>query len=164
MKIRTLSEDDSLKEITSLLHRSYRRLAEMDLHFVATKQDVRQTAKRCAAGECLVADLDGKVVGTITVKPPGSEDGCAWYLRKDVAVFGQFAVDPDIQCQGLGTQLIQAAELIAVALGAKELALDTAEGATHLIDYYSRRGFRVVDSVDWKSTNYVSVVMSKTLG
>lgn len=29
---------------------------------------------------------------------------------------------------------------------------------------YERRGYRVVDRVDWKVTNYVSVIMAKAIG
>ncbi|WP_312116724.1 hypothetical protein [Brevibacillus reuszeri] len=43
-------------------------------------------------------------------------------------------------------------------------SLDTAEGAHHLIRYYSARGYRHVDYVQWNETNYRSVLMSKKLG
>ena len=52
----------------------------------------------------------------------------------------------------------------AKALGADELALDTAEGASHLIGYYEKRGYRFMEYVNWDVTNYRSVIMSKTIG
>ncbi|MBW1796697.1 MAG: GNAT family N-acetyltransferase, partial [Deltaproteobacteria bacterium] len=45
--------------------------------------------------------------------------------------------------------------------GASELALDTAEQATHLINWYERLGYRFIEYVDWDVTNYRSVIMSK---
>ena len=51
----------------------------------------------------------------------------------------------------------------ALQQGATELALDTAEGATHLIRWYERLGFRFIQHVSWDETNYRSVVMSKRL-
>ena len=76
---------------------------------------------------------------------------------------GQFAVEPGQQRNGLGGTLIQFAENRARELGAKELALDTAVPATHLIQYYERRGYRHVGFAQWKTTNYQSVILSKTL-
>lgn len=48
-------------------------------------------------------------------------------------------------------------------MGARELACDTAEGAVHLIAMYRKRGFRQVGTADWEGTNYMSVVLSKSL-
>jgi hypothetical protein len=55
------------------------------------------------------------------------------------------------------------AETRASALGARESALDTAESATHLIEFYTARGYRHVGDVQWENTNYRSVVLSKVL-
>jgi GNAT superfamily N-acetyltransferase len=161
--VRRFGPEDSLPEITLLLHRAYARLAAMSLNFVATRQDDLTTAHRLSLGEGYVALLDGKIVGTITLKAPGTTHGCEWYDRKDVSVFNQFAVDPELQNQGLGSKMLDFVERRAKDLGASELALDTAEGAKHLIEYYEKRGYRVVGFVDWEPTNYVSVVMSKPL-
>lgn len=54
-------------------------------------------------------------------------------------------------------------EQFAIGHGADELALDTAEGATHLTRWYERLGFRFFQHVSWDETNYLSVVMSKRL-
>jgi hypothetical protein len=45
----------------------------------------------------------------------------------------------------------------------KELALDTAEPAAHLIDWYQRLGFALVGHWKWGGANYRSVLMSKNL-
>jgi hypothetical protein len=45
----------------------------------------------------------------------------------------------------------------------KEVALDTAETAYHLIDYYKKREYRYIETVQWDVTNYKSVVLSKSL-
>src|SRR5579864_3313349 len=50
-----------------------------------------------------------------------------------------------------------------MSLGAGALALDTAEPATDLIRFYSRHGYRIVETVQWEEVNYRSVVMSKQL-
>ncbi len=48
-------------------------------------------------------------------------------------------------------------------MGASQVALVTSEQATDLIAWYGLRGYRHVQEVDWKVTNYRSVVLSKPL-
>lgn len=51
----------------------------------------------------------------------------------------------------------------ALARGATELALDTAEPAVHLRACYDKMGFRFIEHTDWSTTNYRSVILSKSL-
>jgi GNAT superfamily N-acetyltransferase len=163
VEIRAWTQEDSLEELTRLLHRAYAPLAAAGMRYLATHQSVEVTARRIAK-ECYVALLEGRLVGTITLKPPGRTGGCPYYERERVATFGQFGVDPDVQCRGVGGLLLETIERRARELGGTELALDTAECAHHLIARYERLGYHVVDRVDWDDTNYVSVIMAKSLG
>lgn len=163
VELRRLTEGDSLGELTSLLNRAYAELAEQGLRYVATWQDATITAKRIREGECWVAHADGRLVGTITFRPPGTLGGCAWYERTDVASFGQLGVDPDWRGRRIGTRLVELAERRAQEMGAAEVALNTAEPAEHLVAWYTRRGYRVVDHADWPHLNYRSVILSLTL-
>ena len=54
-------------------------------------------------------------------------------------------------------------EAMAIHDGAAELALSTAEPAVHLVDYYARRGYRVVEHTDATQLHYRSVILSKRL-
>ena len=81
-----------------------------------------------------------------------------------MAHFGQFAVEPALQRSGIGTRLVGYVEAAARTAGCTALALDTAEGATHLVRWYERLGFRAVGHVNWNVTNYRSVVMCKEFG
>ena len=165
VEIRPIGPGDSVAELTDLLHRAYASLAAMGFCYVATHQSEQVTRERIAAGECYVAVTnDGaKLIGTVTLRRSSPDDGTPWYRRPGVCVFGQFAVDPAWQGRGVGSRLLETVERRAVALGATEIALDTAEGATHLIDLYARRGYRFIEHVRWTSVNYRSVVMSKQL-
>jgi GNAT superfamily N-acetyltransferase len=87
--------------------------------------------------------------------------GSPWLDRPEVASLGQFAVAPDFQAQGLGARLMDLVEARAIATGAREIPLDTAEPATHLVAWYGRRGFRLIEHAQWSHTNYRSVIMSK---
>lgn len=163
ISIRRFSEQDSVDDLTELIRSAYRRLADMGLRFVGTWQDAELTKKRLEAGECYVAVVGGVVVGTITLYLPESHPECAHYDLPGVAYFGQFAVDPALQEKGIGGTLLDFVEQRAAEVGSLELALDTAESAHHLIAYYEKRGYRFVQYIQWDSTNYRSVVMSKPL-
>lgn len=160
--IRPFSQNDSISELTSLLHRAYKRLADMGLYFVATyisEEDMQSFIDR---GECFVAVSGEKIIGTILLYPM-DKNTPEIYQRDDLQVFGKFAVEPEYQCKGIGGMMMDYIEKYVKEKGIKELALDTAEQAQHLIDYYSKRGFKQVGYYKWTTTNYRSVVMTKRL-
>lgn len=163
--LRPLMPGDSLEELTALLHRAYRPLAERGMRYLASHQDAATTRERATGPgcECVLAFDGERIVGTITLHRPGAGKGTPWYERADVACFGQFAVDPPHQGRGAGSRLLAWAEARAGALGAAEIACDTSEHAHDLIGLYTRRGYRVVETVRWDVTNYRSVVLSRAL-
>lgn len=163
MLIRRWEATDSIAALTALLHRSYAQLAAMGLKYTAVDQDEGVTKKRTAAGDCYVAIMDAAVVGTFTLYPPGRLDQCAWYRMAGTAVLAQLAVEPAYQRRGIGSALLDFAVERAMEMGARELALDTAESAGHLIVLYAARGYRVVDSIQWPGKTYRSVVMSRVI-
>lgn len=161
--IRQLLASDSLIELTDLLHRAYARLADMGLRYRATHQSVEVTRERVEQGTCFLAVAGSVLVGTVVFKDMAQTGGCAWYDQPDVASLTQFAVEPGLQGEGLGRRLILMAEDAALASGSAEIALDTAEPAHHLVDWYGRLGYRPIEYVQWGHTNYRTVIMSKTL-
>src|SRR5689334_3159819 len=118
LQIRRLTPSDSIEELTALLHRAYKRLADMGQRFVATYQSTEVTRRRADEGECFVAVLEGKIVGTIVLRMPDVTSGCDWYDRADVASFGQFGVEPSLQGTGIGRRLLEACESRAREAGA----------------------------------------------
>lgn len=161
--IRPLNLADSIPGLTALLHRAYARLADQGLRYMATHQSDEITRKRIAQGECFVAVTEGTIVGTILFKNAEQASGCPWYNRDDVASLSQFAVEPALQAKGLGRRLVSVVEERATMTGAREIALDTAEPATHLVSWYMRLGYRLIEHAQWTHTNYRSVILSKTL-
>jgi GNAT superfamily N-acetyltransferase len=161
--IRSYREEDAISPITAMLHAAYAPLAEMGLRYTATHQSDEVTLRRLLRGFPFVGELDGEIVATVTLYATDPESACAWYRRPGVFSFGQFGVRPDLQGQGIGGRLMQLMEDEARCRGAEELALDTAEEAHHLREWYGRCGFREVERVSWGNTNYCSVILSKTL-
>ena len=161
--IRELAPTDSIVDLTALLHAAYAQLGGMGFNYTAVDQTEDVTRQRVSRGLCLVATDNGALVGTIMFHAPGQSAGCSCYERLDVATIGQFGVLPGLQGAGTGTRLLREAETLAIASGATELALDTSEGADHLIGWYEREGFRFVEHAQWPGKTYRSVIMSKLL-
>ena len=161
--VRRLVASDSLEELAELLHRGYQTLADRGFRYFATYQTPEQTAERVAKGICLVGVSDGKMVATICYYAPTQTRGYPWYDRSDVASFGQFTVEPDLQRCGVGSRMVELVEEMGRNDGAAEMGLDTAEGAAHLIRFYEKRGYRFIEHAQWTVTNYRSVIMSKRL-
>ncbi|MFT4246874.1 MAG: GNAT family N-acetyltransferase [Pseudomonas sp.] len=161
--IRSIEPADSLESITILLHRAYARLGAMGLNYTAVDQTPAMTSERMNGGHCFVAHWDGQLAGTVLVKPPDPTSECEYFVRDSVASLRQFAVDPDLQGRGIGHALVEACENWACQSGHRELALDTAEPAIHLVNLYQGMGFAHVGFVQWPGKSYRSVVMSKSL-
>ncbi|KXK57319.1 MAG: hypothetical protein UZ07_CHB004000727 [Chlorobi bacterium OLB7] len=64
--IRPYHPDDSIGQITTLLHEAYGQLARMGLRYLATHQDQATTLDRIASGvRTFVAEQGGAIVGTL---------------------------------------------------------------------------------------------------
>ncbi|MGQ0829679.1 MAG: GNAT family N-acetyltransferase [Bacteroidota bacterium] len=161
--IRPINSSDSLDELTSLLHKSYKKLADQGFRFHASHQDVTITKQRISNAECYIATLNNKIIGTISYYSPTTKDEHEYFGQPFVASFGQFAVDPDYQKKGLGSKLMDIIEKSAIRDNAKEIGMDTAEGAKDLINYYKKRSYIFVAYTQWAVTNYRSVIMAKKL-
>jgi GNAT superfamily N-acetyltransferase len=161
--IREWELSDGAQLLTELLHLAYKKQADRGLRYLASYQSLDITLQRIREGTCFVAVKDGIYIGTITYYSPEQVSGCKWYDRNDVASYGQFAVHPRVQSKGLGSKMIELVEDIARKEGAAEIAIDTAESALDLISFYKNRNYREVDRVQWKETNYQSVILSKQL-
>lgn len=162
-QIRALAPSDSIEKLTELLHAAYAQLAALGFNYTAVDQTEEVTRRRILGGECYVACDDNEIIGTIMFYPR-ARGGCAWLERPDVAGVGQLGILPSWQRRGIGTALMAWSEKRARSIGATEIALDTSEGATHLIRWYTALGYRQVDIVQWNGKTYRSLILSKTLG
>jgi GNAT superfamily N-acetyltransferase len=168
--IRPLADSDCLTELTALLHAAYASLAAQGWNFTAVDQSVDVTRERLTGAQGFVAELEGRLVGTVAVrgpKPPGeayiADPPPPLYTTPGTAILAQLAVHPDCRGEGLGERLMTAAEAWARDQGFVQLALDTAEPAEALRRRYERRGYATVGRIQWQGKTYVSVLMSKPL-
>lgn len=152
-----------LTPLTRLLHAAYAPLAAAGMRYHASHQDEVVTRDRLLDGEGYLAFRARELVGTCALREFDPKSECEYYRQPGVYTFGQFAIKPELQGTGLGSRILEYVERRARALGARELALDTSEHASHLITMYEKRGYKIVSKTQWEITNYRSVIMSKVL-
>src|SRR5690348_17288421 len=99
--IRNLQPEDSIPQITKLLHASYAPLKRMGLHYLASHQGDEITRERLERGYPIIAECEGVIIGTVTLYPTNLKSQCSWYWQEGVYSFGQFAVHPDFQRGGV---------------------------------------------------------------
>lgn len=165
MEFRLFSEDDSIEELTQLLNKSYKTLADMGLNYVAATQDSSITSKRIQnAYKCFIGIYNDRIISTISLYSRNPSNVSSWYNKEFVAKVGQFAVQSELQKYGIGSKMMDIVEAEARNIeSVREIALDTAETAYHLIDFYKKRGYKYIETISWDMTNYNSVVLSKLL-
>src|SRR5271154_4622879 len=105
-RIRMLSPEDSIDELTGLLHRSYAELARAGLNYTAADQSPETTRKRVENCECFVAFDGSNLVGTILVNSRVPNTLGAQFGRPEAASFHQFGVPPEYQGRGVGSLLL----------------------------------------------------------
>ncbi|MGU7785240.1 GNAT family N-acetyltransferase [Burkholderia sp. PU8-34] len=152
---------DSYEQLTTMLHRAFARLGMMGLNCTCVDQDEAVTRRRAQAGDCYVVVSDGNMIGTMTLYAQDAASACGHYHRHDVASIRQLAIDPSWQNRGIGKSLLAFAEYWASTRGYAELALDTPYPAEHLVAFYRRQGFRIVDIVHFAGKRYDSAILSK---
>jgi GNAT superfamily N-acetyltransferase len=101
--------------------------------------DLRDIQEKRANGTVLVAELDGRVIGTATLYPWGAPRSEAWIAG--AADLRYMAVDTAFLGQGRAGDLLDAAEACARSWGAPALGLHVRRGAVGLAGMYQARGY-----------------------
>lgn len=138
-----------------LLNSAYKELADMGLNYTASYQDEETTRQRIAKGKAFALELRGKIVATILYSKENH------FTAKNTAYVGQFAVLPELKKSGLGSFLMDHCESLACAEGFDGIQLDTAQSAQHLVDWYIKRGYKIVGETQWTGKTYRSYIFEK---
>lgn len=162
--VRALAQSDSIGDLTFLLHRAYKAQIDMGLHPLAGRQSSEITYKRTHSGECFIATLDDKLVGSVLLQEVEDAGFPEHFLKPKVAHFSLLGVDPKLQGFGIGHKLLGAIETRALEMEFDELACSMAEPDARLKSFYEKMGYRHVEFWQWPYTNYRSAIVSKALG
>lgn len=103
------------------------------------KQELRAVAEKRAVAHVLVAEENGRVVGTVAVWPPGARGSEAWI--EGAADLRHLAVHPQAQKRGVAAALLDAAEAWAWQVGALGICLHVRHGAIGVARLYEARGY-----------------------
>jgi N-acetylglutamate synthase-like GNAT family acetyltransferase len=134
--------------ITNLVQVAYSPyLARMDREPAPMRADY---AAVVAAGHTWVAHRADHLVGVLVLE-----------LATDHLLIDTIAVAPEVQGAGLGTRLLDLAEVEARRLGVPELRLYTNEVMTENLVYYPRRGYRETHRA--MDNGYARVYFTKTV-
>lgn len=150
--------DADVPALRLLVNEAYKELADLGLNFTGTFQDEAITRKRMDGADVFVIDDGCTLLASINLSIqaiPDTQEPCLY--------INQLAVRPEHKKRGLGASLLDLAEDRARALRLKSIRLDTAMPAKHLVDLYQRRGYRVVDEVQWEGKTYRSFILEKSI-
>ncbi|MDY7226472.1 GNAT family N-acetyltransferase [Hyalangium rubrum] len=103
------------------------------------KRTLRDVASKRAVATVLVAEVDGEVVGTVALFPPGAPDSEAW--TPNTADLRHLATAVRYHGQGLSRPLMDAVEALARQWGVDAVALHVRRGAQGVARMYQRRGY-----------------------
>jgi ribosomal protein S18 acetylase RimI-like enzyme len=117
---------------------------------------LRDVAGRDASADVLVAVLDSRVVGAVTLAPYGSEWAEAAEPRD--AVIRMLAVHPDVRGAGTGEALVRACIDVARAKGCARIKLSTEPTMTAAHRLYERVGFVRTPADDWEPVPGVTLL------
>jgi ribosomal protein S18 acetylase RimI-like enzyme len=158
------AREDELDEVADVISAAYAQygppqgsvgaLVDAFDEYRVEQRDVRS---RLADSQLIVAVDDGRIAGTVTFYPPGSEKkGEGWPL--EWAAIRLLAVHPDVRGRGLGRSLTDECVRRACALGAPTVGLHTAHIMAVAQAMYERMGFIRYPENDFPITDDFVVV------
>ena len=135
----------------------------------AMTESIESVADRISRQTCLVALCDGKIVGTICIKKADNplvysfSDKTYGFLKDAGLSFyiSRFAVRQSFRKTGLGIDLMARALGIAREAGAKSVLLHSAATNKNMVEFYGKRGFRLIDSEN--SRGYMRGLFANTI-
>ncbi len=103
------------------------------------KADLRNVANKRAHGHVLVAELEGRLVGTVSLFPPGSALAHTWL--PDAVDLRLLATASALHGKGLSRELLDAAEAWCREIGARHVTLNVRAGVDGVARLYMSRGY-----------------------
>ncbi|MFO7869376.1 MAG: GNAT family N-acetyltransferase [Bacteroidales bacterium] len=148
----------SWEEITQLLNSAFRQRAEKGMHYVAANQSVEDTIRRVDGDICLVALINNKLVGTVTLHIKNVQrNNKKWFYESSYGYLTQLAVNPQYMSSGIGRKLQNECIQLCYKNKVDAMFVDTSVHAKDLVDWYQRLGAQKVEYISYSKTNYYSV-------
>ncbi len=103
------------------------------------KAELRDVGSKRVGGRVWVAELDGKIVGTVSVWDPGAKGSEAWIPGS--ADLRQLVVEPSLHGQGIAGKILDVVEAEVWNSGVTSISLHVRRGADGLHRFYEKRGY-----------------------
>lgn len=156
MRVRLASVAD-VPTLRLLINAAYQELADMGLNYTGSYQDEQVTLERISKGRAFVLEKSGDIVGTVLFTEKNLFTG------RRSGYISQLAIHPRCKGQGLGSFLMDLCEQLARTERYEAIQLDTAKQASHLVNWYLKRGYRVVGELHWDDKTYDSLIFEKEI-
>lgn len=129
-----ISDGSEINKCLKLAFKQYEKEACENAAKGALNEDVSKTVEDIEKQIFLVAEYNGKIVGSVRVKVE-EKDG---YLSR-------FSVLPEYHKFGIGKLLLDNIDVIAKKTGLNSIYLHTCFDVSHLVDFYTSCGFVLED-------------------
>jgi len=137
---------EDYEELSRLITDAYQEFAQtVGDDWEAYREDLADIASRAARGSQLVAEMEGRPVGTVSYYPPRDGEPVAdewWWWPKGYAYLRALGVDPATRGRGVGRALTIACIDRARADGAAGIALNTLSFMPAATALYEGLGFQ----------------------
>jgi ribosomal protein S18 acetylase RimI-like enzyme len=144
---------DALRSVIARANEGHRG-AVRDGLFEAYLASALDVAGRLKAGDVLVAEVDGRIMGTITFYMDANEEGTPSRFPGRTAGIRATAVDPNARGQGIGRALVDVCIQRATAAGLSSIALHTADFMVAAVALYEKAGFRRAPQYNFRAGDY----------
>lgn len=169
--IKIVEKNDSIswEKITEVIHDAYEANERLNLHFSAIKSTPEENSQKILDGKCFLA-MDGKeVAGLVFLRCPiwpylTDKNGQGkWYCDKSYGMVINLAVREKYKGQGIGRMLLQRLIDECKQQNLESIMIDTSSKLKWLNKFYASFGFKKVDFISWKTTNYYTIVRKMSL-
>ncbi len=147
------SEIDVTREVIRAANEEFRGTLP-DSFFRSYLASAIDVEGRRTAGSVLVAELDGRVVGSITHYNDANDEGMPVVFPPGTAGLRATAVLPEARGVGVGRRLVEACCDLGSTQGSSAIALHTAAFMTSAIVLYVRTGFVRWPQHDYRATDF----------
>ena len=149
----TDADVDAIRAVIARANESFRGLVRDSLFasYLASAMDVE---RRLQEGEVLTAELDARIVGTITFYRDARDEGMPVRFPDGTAGIRATAVDPAARGLGIGRAMVDACIDRAVAAGANGVGLHTATFMVAAVKIYERCGFTRAPQYDFEWSEF----------
>lgn len=147
------AEVDEIEDVIRAANAAFEPVLPVDFFhsYLASALDVRG---RMAVSTVLVAEVEGRIVGTVTAFDDANDEGMPIAFPPGTAGLRATAVRPDAQGRGIGAALVEACAERARRFGALRIGLHTAPFMTAAIHLYERSGFVRAPAHDFPATDF----------